>query len=100
MPQPTLLAPDGGARNNQKDRRGQRHAPERGAHDRADAVQVAELSYQHLALELEPEQKEEHRHEALGNPIMQWHAQGIGADTDAELRVDNVEIHLLPRRIG
>ena len=42
-----------------------------------------------LALDLQPYDQKEHGQQAIGDPVLQRHAEGGGAEREAELRCQN-----------
>ena len=66
------------------DPRGQQHAAQRGDGRQRDLRRVGQVAFQHLPLELEPHQQEEHRHQ----PVVDPEEQGLGDLQRADAHFD------------
>ncbi len=62
------------------DDRRHRHAPDRGEAGQDHVGGILELALQHLALQLEPHEEEEHRHQAVIDPVQHVLGDALAVD--------------------
>ncbi len=79
--------------------RGHEHAAERGADRQHHRRFRAELAIEELALDFEADDEEEHRHEAVIDPVDKAHLEPPPARADAELGMQQMLIRGPERRI-
>jgi hypothetical protein len=82
------------------DRRRRQHAAERGHYRQGGALPAGELADQELALDLEADDEEEDRHQAVVDPVGEREVEARTAERDPCLDVLHVPVQLGPRRVG
>ena len=83
MPQPSCGS--GPAGDGEVEQRGNDHPAERGDRRQRGATRIAELAFDDLALDLEPDDEEEERHQTFVDPAAQRERQRAIAETDREV---------------
>ena len=82
------------------DRRRHHHAAERGHHRQGGALPAGELADQELALDLEADDEEEDRHQAVVDPVREREVEARAAERDPRLDVLHVPVEPGPGRVG
>jgi hypothetical protein len=67
-----------------EDQRGHDHAAHRGQHRQRSSTRVAQVAVDELALDLEPDQQEEERHQRVVHPVPQGQVVEVDGLTDAD----------------
>ena len=81
-------------------RRRYRHSPNRCHDGQGRLFRTGKLAHQDGPLNLQPYHKEEHGHERVVDPEVQWFVQCVVCESDLEMRVPQFMIAVGPRRIG
>ena len=68
-----------------EDQRRQDHPAQRGQHGDRDAAALAQLAHVELAADLQPDDEEEQRHEAVVDPAPEVHVQAVSAQGHRQL---------------
>ena len=74
------------------DEGGHDHAAQRGDAGQHDARGAAQLAVQHFTLDLQADQQEEHGHQAVVDPVQHGFLEDDGAQAEAELGAQRVEV--------
>jgi hypothetical protein len=82
------------------DRRGRGHAARRGERGEQHLRDARELALQHLALELQPDEEEEHRHQAVVDPQQKWLGDLEVADAHLDRGVEKTDVVGIQRGVG
>ena len=80
--------------------RGDHHAAQRPGDRERGPLEGGELAGQHLALDLESHQEEEHRHQAVVDQVVQRRMHRQRPDGQRELRLPEVLVGVRPRGVG
>ena len=81
-------------------RGGHDHPADRSDGGEGGAPRLAQLAVDELALDLQPDDEEEDRHQALVDPPAEVEGELVAADIDAEHGVPELDVGVLPRRVG
>ncbi|OIQ67668.1 hypothetical protein GALL_507500 [mine drainage metagenome] len=96
---PTLRGVRVAAVERRVDQRGHRHAPKRGHTGKHHIARVLELALQHLSLQFQPDQEEEHRHQPVVDPKDQRFRQPLAINQHGDFDVEQVFIGGGKRRV-